>query len=1801
MFNAEQRFIAIDPRTGTGVLRIPLGTLWVDEAQVWGFNIDLSCTTENASLNFDTSGSARFTMQKPLGKVRLSSLRLVLYDGRKVELAVANLERVLADGYMVDIAKSLERMDIVVHHKNGVTEVFDISYADKGEGELVPVGCTTNFALRTRFVCPSGRCLKFFWGELDGVPRITSIVDNDGTVLKAEWAKRTKSANATELKSLTLFPDTDEAVAYTASFKDSVLTVESKGAGILGSTRYRIKDSGGKLQSLTAELIPKSPEEADDVSTHSESLTYKDGKVSQHAIELGCGVDKRTEDYVYAADKTTITGKQGKLTATREYAFSDAAQVSEKVVLDGITHSSEQTITADEKRGVVVVKTTKKVGEAIVQATEMEFDRVGNLVTSTEGDQVTEYTYYNNYQSYEVIEKHVPFKDLSFGGLLFTFLDFNFLTAISIACGNGGFTFGSRLDTEVHMTVSANDYAKTAFHLPVEVKYPGDTRGFVTHLESILVYRKDGDTKHSLSLTYFGYDKFTPAKVELSKPGYVLREHVALPSLKLTVLQPTYEVADVSAEQLLVAKKAAKAFLDSLEKQKASASDKAGKEACQATIDSLNKSLGEQSKANARGFKLGKWASGMQVEALTYHTDSSKPGFGQLKTTSLYLLDAEGNEVANSRIKTSFDYSVDSNDKRKLTVKTEVATADKISVNTSLTRSSLTGRLFESVDGEGVKTVLAYANGVTGDVTVSQGDRTIDKVTHALTAIDGKLFQYQSSSSLAADHSRLVRDALGREVSHWLSTDGSTWLKMSENTYDASGRGKSLTEYDYDAAGTRTSSRTTSWAYEGAKTTATLVLKDASDKETERKTQVMELTASGQSLTFGSFKLQRTYDQAQKTLTEDFGGAFRVRQSFDDAGFLKSVKYLTVGSDKKETEEDALDFGYDPRGKLTSFKPKIGGNSTYTFDVFGRLLTATNGGTEVRNVYSAANTSEVALEGHAKDGSGEFALGTQTVDGLGRTKSQTVNGTTTSFAYKGSSHWSKASDAAGLPGTLAGYESTLTAEDLTYVESITRGEVVHSSTTTYSRRGTVLKFEGLLGGATTYDYDIQGRLVKSANSSCEATFTYGDNSLLTKETIKALKNNLTMTVTYTYNSMGEETSRKFVCSGFDTLECLREVMGDGRLNKHTLKVKDKELRSDSYTYDDCNRLSTWSCTGEGVRNHEGKCYVSESFGYDVLGDVVKRENKSYTDPIRPATLTSSTSTYKFDKNMPGAITASGTSTMVEDAAGRLMKRVNRNITYHPNGQVKTYSATADGKGGDYEFAYDDLGMVRGGKVGNYSDTYHYRGNRIYALVQVDSDKKYGFSSRTLVLQNDSPSCWMQDVSTTVDKTETNTCTFELRDSAGSVFASLDLGKTTITYFVYSPFGYRNPDPSSVTWRGFKGDPLNMLSLYYLGSYRLYDPQLHRFQTPDCRSPFGVGGISRYAFCGSDPVNYHDPSGHQLVAQYSRLSASPWIHTDAFRIVAAVVGVILAPFTGGASLAFTIAATGFALASLGFEIASVALEKSDPKLARIMGGLGMAFGLMSVGVGSVGSKLAALSAASRVGAVGRLANEGADAATLIGETVYNQVERMNPALAGFDHIVMEANGAKFELYTAGPATDRLVISAHGSPVEGLSYAGTKTPVPEFFSTNLTEKVGFYADQGFKVHMQGHNYSDVLKGNYVPSNYYAPGKVPNYALTEFTTAEHLEELPALGRIQNFNASTTFGNLAQDLNVDYLRPLQPITTEQIFSTLEKAGYRYKVVDGLHCRGSISPGTSPSLLQKGLHTVFKGVDWWKGVKMVP
>ena len=119
---------------------------------------------------------------------------------------------------------------------------------------------------------------------------------------------------------------------------------------------------------------------------------------------------------------------------------------------------------------------------------------------------------------------------------------------------------------------------------------------------------------------------------------------------------------------------------------------------------------------------------------------------------------------------------------------------------------------------------------------------------------------------------------------------------------------------------------------------------------------------------------------------------------------------------------------------------------------------------------------------------------------------------------------------------------------------------------------------------------------------------------------------------------------------------------------------------------------------------------------------------------------------------------------------------------------------------------------------------------------------------------------------------TNTYYFH-RNLQGDILGIYDTNGNSVAQYSYNAFGICTiVSGSNVTiananpfrYRGYYYD--TETGFYYLNA-RYYNPDWCRFISPDSAAylnPDNPNGLNLYAYCGNDPVNYKDPSGHLAI-------------------------------------------------------------------------------------------------------------------------------------------------------------------------------------------------------------------------------------------------------------------------------------------------------------------------------------------------
>lgn len=121
---------------------------------------------------------------------------------------------------------------------------------------------------------------------------------------------------------------------------------------------------------------------------------------------------------------------------------------------------------------------------------------------------------------------------------------------------------------------------------------------------------------------------------------------------------------------------------------------------------------------------------------------------------------------------------------------------------------------------------------------------------------------------------------------------------------------------------------------------------------------------------------------------------------------------------------------------------------------------------------------------------------------------------------------------------------------------------------------------------------------------------------------------------------------------------------------------------------------------------------------------------------------------------------------------------------------------------------------------------------------------------------------------TLAQYEGNRVALYAADSQHSIVHTTGPGTCSLRYTAYG-FDRHDGRVPTVHYTGQHKD--SVTGHYLLGEgYRAYSPAQMRFNSPDSLSPFGLGGINAYGYCGGDPVNRSDPSGHVFLRRSNSL-------------------------------------------------------------------------------------------------------------------------------------------------------------------------------------------------------------------------------------------------------------------------------------------------------------------------------------------
>ena len=209
---------------------------------------------------------------------------------------------------------------------------------------------------------------------------------------------------------------------------------------------------------------------------------------------------------------------------------------------------------------------------------------------------------------------------------------------------------------------------------------------------------------------------------------------------------------------------------------------------------------------------------------------------------------------------------------------------------------------------------------------------------------------------------------------------------------------------------------------------------------------------------------------------------------------------------------------------------------------------------------------------------------------------------------------------------------------------------------------------------------------------------------------------------------------------------------------------------------------------------------------------------------------------------------------------------------------KTYSFTYNAFGQRVSKSYSYFWLsgaivpVTTGEITNYNKQFKYDASgRLIAEIVNETQYNIGDISKSLkYLYDESGMIGVQYT----NGSNTNTY-YYLRNLQGDVIAIYDTNGNKKVSYSYDAWGNCTIDSSTTNYELAHDNPIRYrgyyydedTGLYYLNS-RYYSPKWRRFISPDDTAyldPENVNGLNLYCYCGNDPVNYADLSGHSVIA------------------------------------------------------------------------------------------------------------------------------------------------------------------------------------------------------------------------------------------------------------------------------------------------------------------------------------------------
>ena len=480
------------------------------------------------------------------------------------------------------------------------------------------------------------------------------------------------------------------------------------------------------------------------------------------------------------------------------------------------------------------------------------------------------------------------------------------------------------------------------------------------------------------------------------------------------------------------------------------------------------------------------------------------------------------------------------------------------------------------------------------------------------------------------------------------------------------------------------------------------------------------------------------------------------------------------------------------------------------------------------------------------------------------------------------------------------------------------------TTLTYSREGQLLKRQSGSGPQEVHTWSL-GRPASVSAGGLSERYIYSAGML--KQSVRSAPDG-EMVLDYEYDEQGRETSRT-VTTAQGEVKLVLTWGDDGRLARRERQQDGVTVLTEGFGYDERGRLESWMCEAEEEvwlpRSPYGHPVVRQLMTHDALDNVElcrttfrlngqnERNDATFIydveggNPDRLKSLSHSHAAWPL-RDSSGREVPEVTFTW-DDDGNMTTDECGRSLTYDAQGRLET---VCDGDGELLRYRYDGNGHLAGVWHRDEEDEERreWSGYRLLASRRGEEAVYYLHGDDAVGEEH-----WLKDGE--------HLSRLYVTDAGGSITGEQEAGD--VRQVVYGVYGTRDEYDEEhkaglKTALGFTGEVRERGPGWYLpgNGYRVYNPVLMRFHSPDSESPLGDGGLNRYVYGLSDPVNIHDPSGH-LGAWMSALA---WTGA-ALGAIGLAVSIVGLPASVGVLGTATAAALGSSSASAALSAGAAA--------------------------------------------------------------------------------------------------------------------------------------------------------------------------------------------------------------------------------------------------------------------------------------